>query len=183
MSESLKEDENESYEIHNSIWKNMALFVICLGMSFAGLLALLWTSHGSWAAGATIFFGACASLFGFKTFDRRTKIYADSRGIQDFRTDYGVITWSEIDSLSTMTVKGNFYLTLYFRNPDKWLPLSSHWVQWLVRQAKMKFGASISLQNTDVDERQFIRFIDARIAGSSSTDRVPKAFESSVTSQ
>ena len=161
-------DGGAFYEIRNSVWKNMALFVLCLGLDLAALLVLLLPSHRDWpsVAGA-IFFGVGVVLFGFKTFDRRIKISADGHGIQDFRTSFGAIAWSEIQSLTARTVKGNVYLTLYFRNPAKWLPLASRWTQWLVSKTRVKFGVSMSLHNTDVDDQQFVRFIDSKIVGSS----------------
>lgn len=165
MEEKWANAKGVAYEIRNSLWKNMALFVLSLGLDMAALVALLGPSHSDWPsiAGA-IFFGAGVILFGFRAFDRRIKIYADNYGIRDFRTSFGTIAWNEIDSVATRTVKGNTFLTLYFRNPKKWLGLSSRWTQWIVSKTKMKFGASISLQNTDVDEQEFLRFIDAKIA-------------------
>lgn len=170
MEENLGNTEHAIYEIRNSVWKNVALFILCLGLDLAALLVLLGPSHRDWpsVAGA-LFFGAGVALFGFKAFDRRVKVYADRDGIQDFRTSFGEIAWSEIDSVTARTIKGITYLTLYFRYPTKWLSRSSRWTQWIVRKTRMKFGASISLQNTDVDEQQFIRFINANVAASSKT--------------
>lgn len=170
MEGKLSNTEHAIYEIRNSVWKNLAVFVLCLGLSLAGVLVLLGPSHRDWpsVAGA-LFFGAGAVLFGFKTFDRRVKVYADRDGIQDFRTSFGEIAWSEIDSITARTIKGNTNLTLYFRHPAKWLPRSSRLTQWIVSKTKMKFGASVSLQNTDVDEQQFIRFIDGQVASSAKT--------------
>ena len=167
MEEKFANTEHAIYEIRNSVWKNLALFILSLGLSLAAVLVLLIPSHGDWpsVAGA-LFFGAGVALFGFKTFDRRVKVYADRDGIQDFRTSFGEIAWSEIDSIAARTFKGNTNLTLYFRHPAKWLPRSSRLTQWIVSKTKMKFGASISLQNTDVDEQQFMRFIDRKVAGS-----------------
>ncbi|WP_130620889.1 STM3941 family protein [Dyella amyloliquefaciens] len=157
--------ERAVYEIRYSVWKNVAVFILCLGLDLAALLVLLSPSHRDWpsVAGA-LFFGAGAALFGFRAFGRRIKIYADSQGIQDFRNRYGAIAWSEIGSVTTRTVKGITYLTLYFRNSAKWLQRSPSWTQWIVTKTKMKMSATISLQNTDVDERQFVRFVDARVA-------------------
>jgi hypothetical protein len=156
------------YEIRNSVWKNLALFILCLFLDLAALLVLMMPAHRDWSSlGGALFFGLGVVLFGYKLFDRRIKIHADNQGIQDYRTRFGRIAWSEFDSATARTVKGNTYLTLHFRNPAHWLQLSSRWTQWLVSKTRMKFGASISLQNTDVDEQQFVRFIGERIAAAS----------------
>ena len=163
------------YEVRKSVWKNTALFVLFLGLDLAALLVLLGPSHRDWlSVTGALFFGAGVVLFGFKAFDRRIKIYADNHGIRDFRNSFGMIAWNEIDCVAARTVKGNTFLTLYFRSPSKWLGISSHWTQWIVSKTNMKFGASMSLQNMDVDEQQFLRFIDAKIAASPATSKHPK---------
>jgi hypothetical protein len=115
-----------------------------------------------------LFFTAGTFLFGGRAMDTGIKVRADGQGIEDFRNPYGLIKWGEIQSIRAWSVKGNYYVTLNLRNPEKWLSMSSRWTRWLGKRTKMKFGITISLQNMAVNEQEFTRFISGRIAAASS---------------
>jgi len=165
MEEGKASSERGVYEIRNSVWKNSVLFIICFAFASATPMILSGRSGVDWLGVAGgLLFGAGTIVFGFRAFDRRIKVYADNRVIHDLRNRFGAIAWRDIRSVKVWAVKGNTYLTLYFRDPAKWMQLSSRWTQWLIRATKIKFSTTVSLQNTDVNEASFRQFVDERMA-------------------
>lgn len=167
MGKSVNKEERSSYVIRHSLWRNLVPAIIFLAVSSVTLLNAWERSHQDGTLVAIlVFFGVVGFACAFSAFDRRIKISADHQGIQDFRSNYGLIAWSDIESVKTRVVRRGCHMTIYFRDPGKWLPRAPRWTQWMVSTIGMKFVASISLTNMDMDRRQFTRFVDRKIAES-----------------
>ena len=110
-------------------------------------------------------FGFGTFTFGYRLLDRRSKVIVNNAGILDTRNCYDLIPWNEISGFRMWSVKGNYYITLGLRDPNKWIAKASVLTRVIAHIKKSKkFSITVGLQNMVVDESALKAFISEMLA-------------------
>ena len=110
--------------IGNSRLKYLLFLFVSLGFVGGGVFMMLGedTSGVRWIGLANIlFFGAGAALFVRQLFDSRPRLKIDAQGINDRTLGVGIIPWPEITNAYVKSIRGNDFICLVVRNPDRWI--------------------------------------------------------------
>jgi hypothetical protein len=114
----------ERLDFQRSRAKHAGLVLLALGFVVVGwFLATSATGLGDRVMGwlCVVFFGACL-LVGAKRFVEGGVAFAFERaGIISPDSDLGVLPWAEIQSCAVVTIKGNRFLAMTFRDPERLL--------------------------------------------------------------
>jgi len=95
--------------------------VAALAFVVTGVLLLVAGESRLIAWGAVVFFGGCALGFAWQIVDNRPRITISDEGIDDRMLKVGVIAWGDIRALWLYRQKGQPFVGLDLRDPEKYL--------------------------------------------------------------
>ena len=99
-----------------------------------------------------IFFGACAAYGILKLFDSVPGLIVDSKGIFDNSSGIsaGLIPWSDIAGFTVGSIRGQSFLSIDVRNPDKYIQRASGLKRLLVSLNARYFGSPIHISSNSL---------------------------------
>jgi hypothetical protein len=100
--------------------------------------------------GGGLFFALGATLFGYRTFDRRPRLIVDEKGINAPCASIGLIPWSEVRETRIRYLGKVDNLQIFPNDPIAWVsrlsPMQRMYWRWFPKSRIIRF----QLQNMDV---------------------------------
>jgi len=144
---------NRTFVLYNSVWQNLVMTLLCSLFFIPSIAFGFIVNADVWSRCFVASMGFGTVLFGFRLFDRRSKIIVNESGLLDNRSRYGLLPWAEITGFKMWAVKGNLFITLSLRDPEKWISRSGALTRlFACIRGKNKFSVTVSLQNMTFDE-------------------------------
>ena len=112
-------DTNNQLVLYNS---KSGLVFVCLYFVITGSIALLIGILGEFM-GLVVFLISLIGLFIIipKFFEKEPHLIIDEKGITDFRWEYGLIPWEDIEAVWIALPRRTRSIAIRFRNPERYL--------------------------------------------------------------
>lgn len=149
--------------IKSSRLKYILLLIASLGFVAGGIFILIHGDAGDTWVGwmSIVFFGAGIPIFVWQLVDSRPRLVIDDQGILDRTLGVGVLPWSEITGAYLKSIRGNSFICLEVRNPERWIgKLSPVKRAMLSANEKLGFTAlNLNLSAIAADPSQILELI------------------------
>ena len=119
----------------------LALGFVVGGAWIAGLFGAAPRPGREWIGwGAMLFFGLCAVMLAWRSFDRGEQIIVDGSGLYWKQWSSDVIPWTEITEIREADIRRQRFLCIYLRDPERYP--SKSMLSRMIRKsnAAMDFG-------------------------------------------